>query len=138
MTAAQRVATANAGERHVPAAWLVYDGDCPFCSRYVRLVRLRVALGHVARVDARRGGALVEEVSAAGFDLDQGMVLEMEGRYYHGADCIHRIALLSTPSGLFNRANAVIFRSRTLSRLLYPVLRRGRNATLRLLGRKQL
>ena len=29
-------------------AWLVYDGDCPFCSRYVQYLRLReVGLGRL-------------------------------------------------------------------------------------------
>lgn len=121
-----------------PGAWIVYDGQCPFCSRYVRLVRLRDSLGRVELVDAREGGAVVDEVRAAGADLDQGMVLKMDGRLYHGDDCVHMLALLSTPSGPFNRANAAIFRSRTASRLLYPVLRAARNTALRLLGRGKI
>ena len=119
-------------------AWIVYDGQCPFCSRYVQLVRLRESLGRVQLVDARKGGPEVEEVRKAGLDLDEGMVLKLDGRLYHGADCIHMVALLSTPSSWFNRVNAVMFRSRTASRLLYPVLRTGRNTVLRILGRSKL
>jgi predicted DCC family thiol-disulfide oxidoreductase YuxK len=118
--------------------WIVYDGQCPFCSRYVQLVRLRESLGRVQLVDARKGGPEVEEVRQAGLDLDEGMVLKLDGRLYHGADCIHMVALLSTPSSWFNRVNAVMFRSRTASRLLYPVLRTGRNTVLRMLGRSKL
>jgi predicted DCC family thiol-disulfide oxidoreductase YuxK len=119
-------------------AWIVYDGECPFCSRYVAMLRLRETLGSIALVNARDGGPEVEEARAAGLDLDEGMVLKFDGRLYHGDDCIHRLALLSTPSGAFNRVNAAIFRSRTASRVLYPVLRTGRNAVLRLLGRRRL
>jgi predicted DCC family thiol-disulfide oxidoreductase YuxK len=119
-------------------AWIVYDGQCPFCSRYVQLVRLRESLGRVQLVDARKGGPEVEEVRKAGLDLDEGMVLKLDGRLYHGADCIHMVALLSTPSSWFNRVNAAMFRSRTASRLLYPVLRTGRNTVLRMLGRSKL
>jgi predicted DCC family thiol-disulfide oxidoreductase YuxK len=119
-------------------AWIVYDGQCPFCSRYVQLVRLRESLGRVQLVDARKGGPEVDEVRQAGLDLDEGMVLKLDGRLYHGADCIHMVALLSTPSSWFNRVNAVMFRSRTASRLLYPVLRTGRNTVLRMLGRSKL
>ena len=115
-------------------AWLVYDGQCPFCSRYARLVRLRQAVGRLRLVDAREGGPIVDEVTRAGLDIDEGMVLRIGGRLYHGADCIHAIALLSTPAGPFNRLNAALFRSRRLSRLLYPVLRAGRNAVLALRG----
>jgi predicted DCC family thiol-disulfide oxidoreductase YuxK len=119
-------------------AAIVDDGQCPFCSRYVELVRLRESLGRVELVDARGGGPLVDEVRAAGLSLDEGMVLKLDGRLYHGAECIHMLALLSTPSSWFNRVNATLFRSRTASRVLYPVLRTGRNAVLRMLGRSKL
>ena len=42
-------------------AWLVYDGDCPFCSRYVQYLRLRQAAGPVRLVNAREGGPLVDD-----------------------------------------------------------------------------
>lgn len=127
-----------AAPRSEPKAWIIYDGQCPFCSRYVDLVRLRESLGRVELVDARHGGPIVDEVVSAGLDLDDGMVLKMGDRLYHGDECIHMLALLSTPSGAFNRVNGAIFRSRTASRLLYPFLRTGRNATLRLLGRSKM
>jgi predicted DCC family thiol-disulfide oxidoreductase YuxK len=125
-------------ERTPSETWIVYDGQCPFCSRYVRLVRLRETLGPVQLIDARKGGPQVDEVRQAGLDLDDGMVLKWDGRLYHGADCINMLALLSTPSSGFNRLNAAVFRSRTASRLLYPVLRAGRNAVLRMLGRGKI
>ncbi len=117
---------------------LVYDGECPVCSSYVRYVRLKESAGRVTLVNARDGGPWVERIRAAGLDLDEGMVLVYGGRFYHGADCIHMLALLSTPSGLFNRLNAAMFRSSRLSAVLYPLLRCGRNLLLWLLGRKPL
>jgi len=107
--------------------WIVYDGACPFSSAFVKRVRLRQAIGPVGLVDARQGGPLVDEINDAGLDLDQGMVLKIDGRLYHGDECLHMLALLSTPSSLFNRFSAAVFRSRTASRLLYPVLRSGRD-----------
>ena len=118
--------------------WLLYDGDCPFCSAYVSYVRLRETAGPVPLLNARTHLDRVEEAKRQGFDLDVGMVLKLDGRYYHGADCINALALLTTPSGFFNRLNRVIFRSRAISRVLYPVMRGGRNLALRLLGRRQL
>lgn len=121
-----------------PQAWLVYDGACPFCSAYVRHVRVREAVGRLHLVDARHGGAVVEQVRARGMDLDRGMVLKLGGRFYHGADCMHVLASLGTRSGAFNRLNAVVFASPTLSRWIYPLLRAARNATLALLGRRAI
>ncbi|MDH3703473.1 MAG: DUF393 domain-containing protein [Alphaproteobacteria bacterium] len=121
-----------------PAAWLVYDGECPFCSAYIRFLRFRESAGAVELLDARDGGPLVDEIIAVGLDLDEGMVLKMAGRFYHGDDCIHALALMSGGSTVLNRVNAWVFKSPARSRLLYPILRAGRNTALRLLGRRKL
>ena len=123
----------------MPAAnYLAYDGECPFCTRFVRYLRLRDSIGPLAMIDSRRGGPEVDEVSRLGFDLNQGMALKLHGEFYHGAACVHVLALLSTRSGLFNRTVSIVFRSPRVARLLYPVLRAGRNLTLFLLGRRRL
>lgn len=118
-------------------AVLVYDGECPFCNAYVRMLRLRE---HVALqlVDARSGGTWVNAVVAAGFELDEGMVLRIGERYFHGDECIHVLAMLSTSTGALNRMNAAIFKNRTASRLIYPILRFIRNLTLKIMGRQPL
>lgn len=118
--------------------WLIYDGECPFCSSYVRYVRLQESIGTLTLIDARQGGDLVNSILETGLDLNEGMVLKYQDRLYHGADCINMLALMSTRSGLFNKLNALIFRSRLVSRLLYPVLRAGRNLTLKILRRRRL
>jgi predicted DCC family thiol-disulfide oxidoreductase YuxK len=125
-------------ELSVAGPTIIYDGDCPFCSRYVSLLRLRKSLGSVTLLNARDGGALVDAVRGLGLDLDEGMVLVMNGEIFHGAECLHRLALLTTSSGAFNRLNAWMFRSRAASQLLYPALRAGRNAALSLLGRQKI
>jgi len=117
---------------------IVYDGECPFCSRYVAMLRLKAAFGAVELVDARSDHPAVRRLVEAGIDLDEGMALIQGDRIYHGDDCIHRLALMSTPSTLFNKLNVAIFRSPTASRVLYPFLRAGRNAALALLGRKKI
>lgn len=121
-----------------PEAVLIYDGKCPFCSRYAELLRLRESLGTLRLINARDGGVDVDRIVAQGYDLDEGMVLVLGGQVHHGADCIHRLALMTTKSSRFNRLNGALFRSRTASRALYPILKFGRNVTLRILGRPKL
>lgn len=118
--------------------FLVYDGDCPFCSNYVRYVRIQKALGQLRLVNAREGGPLVNLIRERGIDLNEGMVLILGNQYYFGAECMHRLALMSTGSGIFNAINAMIFSKPFLSRLLYPSLKFGRRITLLLLGRSKL
>lgn len=118
--------------------WLLYDGECPFCSAYVSLLRLREAVGPLTLADARRHPELVVEVNRLGYTVDEGMVLKLDGRYHHGADCLNTLALLSTPSTAFNQVTRWLFRSPKASRLAYPLLRGGRNVVLRVLGRQRL
>ena len=118
--------------------WLLYDGECPFCSSYVSYVRLRESVGPVTLADARKYPLLVAKAKARGYDIDEGMVLKLDGQYYFGGDCIHALSLLTTRSGMLNRINRVLFRSKAVARLAYPVLRSGRNLALILLGRRRI
>ncbi len=126
-------------DRPDPAALtIVYDGECPFCASYMRLVRLRGTVGQVDLVDARRSHPVIDEIRARNLDLDQGMVVRIDGEYLHGAAAMTALSLLSTRAGLFNRAMRALFRNPRRAAALYPVMVRGRNATLRLLGRKPI
>lgn len=118
--------------------YIVYDGGCPFCSRYVKMLRLRKAIGAVELLNAREAHPIVSMLKSKGIDLDDGMALVRDEEISIGDDCIHKLALMSTPNDLFNRINCWIFNSPTASRLLYPILRLGRNATLKLLKIKKL
>jgi len=127
----------GAGTQNEPPI-IVYDGECPFCSRYVAMLRLKAAFGDVRLVDARSDDPAVRRVVDAGLDLNEGMALIHGENIFHGDDCMHRLALMSTPSTFFNKLNGAIFKSPTASRILYPFLRAGRNAALALLGRKKI
>ena len=117
-------------------SYLIYDGECPFCSRYVQMTRLTKSAGPVRLINARDGGPEVQAATQQGYDLDDGMLLNLDGQVYHGANCLNRLALLTTRSDVFNRFCGLAFQSPTVSRLAYPALRFGRNLTLRTLGRR--
>ncbi len=119
-------------------AWLVYDGQCPFCSSYVKFMRLKESVGAIRLVDARAGGPEADECKGLGFDLDKGMVFKFGGRHYFGADAINAMSMLSSRVGLFNRLCAVLFRSPGRAAAWYPFMRLGRKGALRLLGRSDL
>lgn len=118
---------------------IVYDGECPFCTAYVRMTRLREAAGTVRLVDARSDDPQAVRMRGdPAVDLDRGMVVAMDGRLYHGAEAMHVLALMTTPTGPFNRLMRRVFASRRWSRIAYPPLVAGRNLTLRLLGRPRI
>ena len=115
---------------------LIYDGDCPVCQAYTAMLRLRESFT-LELINARDGGPLVDRYSTD-YDLNEGFLLLVDEAVYHGEAAIHRLALMSSPSGLCNRFNAWVFRSDRRSRLLYPWLKAGRNLLLRMLGRSRL
>ncbi len=117
---------------------LVYDTGCPACHFYCQLVRIRQSVGELQLVDARSGHPVMAQISAAGLDIDQGMVLKLDDQLYYAADAIHVLSLISQRNGLFNRLNAWLFSHKQLARLLYPVLRSCRNLLLKLLRRRKV
>ena len=119
-------------------AKIYYDGQCPFCTRYTALLRLRDSVESVELIDVRGNVPARQALESQGCDLDQGMVLDLDGQRYAGADAMHTLAMLSTKSGVFNRLMALVFRIGWVSRLLYPVLRAGRALTLFALGRERI
>jgi predicted DCC family thiol-disulfide oxidoreductase YuxK len=117
---------------------VIYDGQCVFCSAYVRLLRLREAVGRVELLDGRTGGIADLAARELGLDLNEGMLVLYQGRAYYGNEAMTILSVLTTRSGLLNRAIAALFRFPTLSRLLYPLMKLGRRVTLALLGRSTI
>ncbi len=118
--------------------FLVYDKECPACDFYCNLVRIRDSVGNLVLVDAREPNSLMEEITAAGLDIDQGMVLIVGDRMYYGVDAIHALSIMGTRSGVFNRVTYWCFKSKVVSRVLYPILRAGRNLLLKILRKTKI
>jgi len=118
--------------------WLVYDGECPVCNTYCKHARIRDAVGRLHLVDARQPSPLMDEITAAGLDIDQGMVVKFEGVMYYGPEAIRMLTLLGTPSGLFNRISYLFFGTVRRSRIYYPAGKAIRNLILKLLGIKYI
>jgi predicted DCC family thiol-disulfide oxidoreductase YuxK len=115
---------------------IIYDGDCPFCTSFVKMVRLREAFGTVTLVDARgKDTALISDLRSR-YRLDDGFVIIHDGREYFGADALEFISIATSDSSMsrFLMRNP-LFKGR-LGRVTYPVLVKGRKLALRLLGRR--
>ncbi len=121
-----------------PEILLVYDKECPACNAYCQIIRIRETVGDLKIIDAREKSEVLDEITARGLDIDQGMVLKMEGQLYYGSDAMHALALISSRSGLLNRINYWIFKSKSVSSWLYPVLRLLRNLLLKMLRKTKI
>lgn len=121
-----------------PEILLVYDRECPACNTYCQIIKIRETIGDLKIIDARKKSEILNEITRAGLDIDQGMVLKMENQLYYGSDAIHALALISSRSGLFNRFNYWVFKSESVSSWLYPVFRFFRNLLLKILGKTKI
>jgi len=117
---------------------LVYDKECPACNNYCQMVRIRESVGELQLVDAREDSPIMDEITAADLDIDEGMVLKMDDQLYYGADAIHALSLISSRSGVFNRLVYWVFKSKRVSHVLYPMLKLGRLVLLKLMGKSRI
>jgi len=121
-----------------PEILLVYDKECPACDTYCQIIKIRETVGDLKIIDARKNSGVLDEITKSGFDIDQGMVLKMGEQLYYGSDAIHALALISSRSGLLNRINYWMFKSKLVSSWVYPVLRLFRNLLLKMLGKTKI
>jgi predicted DCC family thiol-disulfide oxidoreductase YuxK len=115
--------------------YVLYDGACPACSRYVAATGLAARRDGIALIDARTHPALVAEHAAAGRPIDDGMVVAIGGEMHYGHEATRKLAEIGQPA---TRARAFLlwFVGRApWASALYPVLAAGRRGLLRVLGR---
>jgi predicted DCC family thiol-disulfide oxidoreductase YuxK len=115
---------------------LVYDQECPVCRYYASRVELSQC--ELELVDARKPGKLMDEISAAGIDIDEGMAVRTSETLLLGSDAIRELASRSSRRGLVNRFTAWLFRSPRVAGVLYPPLVGGRRLLLKILGKTRI
>ncbi len=110
---------------------VLYDGQCPVCTSYCTTLKPADDKTELLLVDAREKGKLLEAVTAQGLDIDEGMVVRVDGGEIHyGADAVRALHKHIKP----NIAERLLFRSRRVGNVTYRVAKGGRNILLRLLG----
>ena len=117
---------------------VVYDYECPACDHYCKMLSLDPTFGELKRVNAREDSDVLSEITTKGFDIDQGMVVKVDNDLYYADNAIHMLSQMSRRTGLFNRANFWLFRSKPLSKVLYPLLRFFRNVLLKVLRKTKI
>ena len=110
---------------------IVYDGACPFCSDYVAYQDLKARAETVELVDARKDPQALARYAIDAADLEDGMVVIVDGVAHRGAEAVHALSIRSkAPRNWWVSAVAFASRSALVSRLLYPFLKVGRRIAL--------
>ena len=116
---------------------IVYDGDCPICDNYVRHTHLKDHF-EIKLINARQNPDIVALEYKKGFELNNGMLVKIDGKSYYGHHAMHVLALASSTGGTWGFLNKILFRFPKANRIAYPLLVYLRKLLLRLLGKTQL
>jgi predicted DCC family thiol-disulfide oxidoreductase YuxK len=117
---------------------VVYDKECPVCEFYCNRIDVKESVGCLVRIDARADSEIMDDITALGLDIDEGMVVRIGDQLYYGSDAIHELALLSSDKGFVNFMARLTFGSRSMARMFYPFFRFVRNMLLKLLGKSRI
>jgi predicted DCC family thiol-disulfide oxidoreductase YuxK len=113
---------------------LVYDGKCPVCTVYCTGLLKETKVNNLKLVDARQDNPIMNEINAHHLDIDEGMVLKVDGKLFYGTDAIYEISKRNRTNGFWGWTNRIFFSSKILAGIFYPLGKLFRNAVLRLKG----
>lgn len=122
----------------LPADFLIYDGDCPICQRYVAMTALRRAHPGIELLDARKHPGLVSTLRQEGIEINDTYMLQLGNERLTGAAAMARISFLMKPQTTIERMIRLLTRSERFMTPVYPWLVRVRKALLWLSGRDQI
>jgi predicted DCC family thiol-disulfide oxidoreductase YuxK len=108
---------------------ILYDGQCPLCSGYCRKIEMKEGAPPVL-LDAREKGALLDEITRLGLDIDEGMVVKRDGKIFYGSEAMREIVRLKK-SGRLER---LIYSTKQGAKIAYAASKTLRNALLWLLA----
>lgn len=113
--------------------FLVYDHDCPVCRGYCTRLSPRDDRVEIALVNARNDKKLMPEITVRGFDIDEGMVLQVGDEMFYGSEAAWRLTSYTRRTGLTGWIDRLFFFSARAARLTYPAGKALRNLLLRAL-----
>ena len=116
---------------------IYYDGDCPFCTYFVILSKLKKKY-KVSIKNLRIFPDKVKEFKKKSYDVNEGMVVIFENKIYHGHEAVYIITKLSDKRYFSSILYKILFPNMLITNIFYPFLRLFRNITLKILRRKKI
>lgn len=117
---------------------VVYDGQCPFCSRFADYLAVRKRIRSIKLLDARGWPELVDICRRSGVDLNDGFLVIEGNQLYVGAAGMRILGLRTQEGGTKASMLRVFLLPPALANVAYALLSHGRKIVLRLLGRPLL
>ena len=114
----------------------LYDGECPFCNHFARLIELKSSIPSLTICDGRKNLAKLSILYKKGYDLNKGAILIKDKEILHGSDAINWICSeIKEPSNSLLEILRIIFASKKRTNLFFPFLLWGRRLLLTIKGK---
>lgn len=115
---------------------IVYDQECPFCSDFVRILRIKSVGNEVEMINARETSSEIISKLSEKYNLDDGMIVILDGTEYYGDRAAHILSILSTTNAFRGKLYQLILRNKRIASFAYPVLVILRKLYFKLIGKK--
>lgn len=106
---------------------IYYDKECPFCHKYTQILNLRKE-HDVSINNARDDLEKLKYFYSYGYDINNGLIVQIDEKIYQGAKAVLVLDNLSEKSSF-------IYKTKLFQNFLYPVLKIIRKIVLFILGR---
>ena len=114
----------------------IYDGECPFCNHFAKLLELKSSIPSLEIVDGRKDLKQLTKLYKQGYDLNKGAILINKGKIKHGAEAINWICTeLNGPNDSILEILRIIFKSKKRTTNIFPFLLWSRRIALTLKGK---
>ena len=110
---------------------LYYDGKCPFCQRYADILKLKKSFD-VEICDARTD--LSWEKSHKKLQLDDGVIVLYDGKYYQGVEALDMLLSVSQYEGVFFSLQKWVFSNKFRGYVVYSCFKFFRKIALKIKG----
>lgn len=113
---------------------LYYDDECPFCKEYSKYIKLRKKYD-VQVLNARESIEKIKTFKEKGFDINDGMIVELDGAIYQGADAAKLLDDCISKNKLIDKLISFFVKVPGFKQVIYPVILLFRRIVLKVSGR---
>jgi predicted DCC family thiol-disulfide oxidoreductase YuxK len=113
---------------------LYYDEECPFCKEYSKYIELRKKYD-VQVLNARDSIEKIKIFREKGFDINDGMIVELDEDIFQGADAAKLLDECISKDKIIDKMISFFVKVPGFKQVIYPVVLVVRRIVLKVSGR---
>ena len=115
---------------------IIYDGECPVCSAYIKISIIKKTYGEVRLINARNESEIIFFLKNLKLDINEGIVVFFNDKLYYASDAMNILAILGSNVKYLSKFINFFFKNKIFCNFIYPLLKFGRRCLLFILRRK--